>query len=133
MPSDFQSKVKSVKKLTNNVGSGSANKDTAVTATSDKLFLLSYSEIVSTSYWASDYPWTSSEGTQYEAFQGKVTNNNSGNECLGLGDTWWERSVSPEYNGYFLSVSGNSIRGNGIPSYRNDAVNPRAVKLAFCF
>ena len=75
MPSDFQSKIKSVKKLTNNVGGGDENKNAAVTATSDRLFLLSYSEIVPTSYWASSYPWTSSEGTQYEAFKGKVTNN----------------------------------------------------------
>ena len=46
MPSDFQSKVKPVTKLTNNVGGKSKN--AAVTATSDRLFLLSYSEIVGT-------------------------------------------------------------------------------------
>ena len=45
MPSDFQSKVKAVKKLSNNVGGGDENKNAAVTATSDKPFLLSYSEI----------------------------------------------------------------------------------------
>lgn len=45
MPSDFKSKVKAVKKLSNNVGGGDENKNAAVTATSDKLFLLSYSEI----------------------------------------------------------------------------------------
>lgn len=61
MPTGFQSKVKTVTKLTNNAGGGSANKNAAVTATSDKLFLLSYSEIVPTSHWASSYPWTSSE------------------------------------------------------------------------
>lgn len=44
MPSDFQSKVKAVEKLTNNVSG--TDKDAAVTATTDKLFLLSYSEIV---------------------------------------------------------------------------------------
>ena len=43
MPSDFQSRVKAVKKLTNNVGGN--DKNAAVTATADKLFLLSYSEI----------------------------------------------------------------------------------------
>lgn len=77
MPSDFQSKVKPVRKLTNNVGGGKANKNAAVTATTDRLFLLSYSEIVPTSYLASDYPWTSNEGTQYEAFRGKVTENHN--------------------------------------------------------
>ena len=95
MPSDFQSKVKSVRKLTNNVGGGSANKDAAVTATTDKLFLLSYSEIVPTSYWASSYPWSSSEGSQYEAFKGKVTNNYNSNSAIAIGSYWWERSLEP--------------------------------------
>ena len=119
MPSDFQSKVKAVKKLTNNVGGGSANKDAAVTATSDKLFLLSYSEIVPTSYWASSYPWTSSEGTQYEAFKGKVTNNYSGNDCLKIGGNWWERSVSPNYSTAFLLVGsyGDPSINSGYAAY----------------
>ena len=128
MPSDFQSKVKSVKKLTNNVGGGSANKNAAVTATSDKLFLLSYSEIVPTSYWASDYPWSSSEGTQYEAFKGKVTENYSGNDCLKIGDIWWERSANPNYSYSFLCV--NSIGG---PSSNYTATGSNRVCPAFSF
>ena len=128
MPSDFQSKVKSVRKLTNNVGGGSANKDAAVTATTDKLFLLSYSEIVPTSYWASSYPWTSSEGTQYEAFKGKVTNNYSDNDCLKIGSYWWERSVSPYSSTGFLFVS-----SSGDPSSRNYATYSRCVCPAFSF
>lgn len=102
MPSELQSKVKAVKKFTNNVGG--TDKNAAVTPTVDKLFLLSYSEIVPTSFWASSYPWTSSEGTQYEAFKGKVTANYSGNACLQIGDYWWERSVSPSGSAGFLSV-----------------------------
>ncbi|MDB1909369.1 DUF6273 domain-containing protein [Collinsella aerofaciens] len=128
MPSDFQSKVKSVKKLTNNVGGGSANKNAAVTATSDKLFLLSYSEIVPTSYWASSYPWTSNEGTQYEAFKGKVTNNYSGNDCLKIGDIWWERSADPYYSYYFLGVN-----GIGDPSHSYYAAGSYCVCPAFSF
>ena len=128
MPSDFQSKVKSVKKLTNNVGGGSANKNAAVTATSDRLFLLSYSEIVPTSYWASSYPWTSSEGTQYEAFNGKVTNNYSDNDCLKIGDGWWERSAYPNYSYYFLFVD-----SGGDPSSNNSATNSYCVCPAFSF
>ena len=54
MPPDFQSKVKTVRKLTNNVGG--IDKNAAVTATSDRLFLLSYSEIAPcTSHWTSDF------------------------------------------------------------------------------
>ena len=128
MPSDFQNKVKAVKKLTNNVGGGSANKDAAVTSTTDRLFLLSYSEIVPTSYWATDYPWTSSEGSQYEAFKGKVTNNYSGNDCLKVGDRWWERSVYPYGSAHFLYVG-----ADGDPSYTNSATNSICVCPAFSF
>lgn len=128
MPTDFQSKVKPVRKLTNNVGGGSANKDAAVTATSDKLFLLSYSEIVPTSYWASSHPWTSSEGTQYEAFSGKVTQNYSGNACLQIGNSWWERSVNPNNSTTFLSVL-----SNGEPANNNIAMHSFCVCPAFSF
>ena len=131
LPSDFQSKVKVVKKLTNNVGCGhEQNENTAaVTATSDKLFLLSYSEIVATPYsgW-SNYLWIGNEGTQYEAFQGKVTNNYSGNSCLGIGSLWWERSVSPYRSYAFLLVS-----ADGDPSAGRVAAGSYCVCPAFCF
>ena len=125
MPSDFQSKVKAVRKLTNNVGG--TDKNAAVTATSDKLFLLSYSEIVPTSYWASSYPWTSSEGTQYEAFKGKVTENYSGNDCLKIG-YWWERSAYPYNSGNFLNVN-----SDGDPSDYYGAASSNCVCPAFSF
>ena len=128
MPSGLQSKVKSVKKLTNNVGGGYENKNAAITATSDKLFLLSYSEIVPTSCWASDYPWTSSEGTQYEAFKGNVTNNKGANDCLMIGTYWWERSVNP-----FASTSFLFVYNDGNPSSRSNAVDSYCIYPAFCF
>lgn len=128
MPSDFQSKVMAVTKLTNNVGGGDANKDAAVTATTDKLFLLSYSEIVPTSYWASEYPWTSSEGTQYEAFRGKVTENFSGNDCLKTGVIRWERSVIPNGSLGFLMID-----SYGDPSNRSGAMANYHICPAFCF
>ena len=133
MPSDFQSKVKPVRKLTNNVGDGDENKNAAVTATADKLFLLSYSEIVPTSHWASGYPWTSSEGTQYEAFKGKVTNNFSGNDCLKTGGDWWElrweRSVNPSDSTNFLVVDAS---GDPSVSYKG-AEGSLTVLPVFCF
>ena len=129
MPSDFQSKVKSVKKLTNNVG-GDSDENAVVTVTSDRLFLLSYSEIVPTSYWAYDHPWTSSEGTQYEAFKGKVTNNRSENWDIANSSAWWQRSVSPYISKLFLIVNtyGDPSVGNlGI------ATLSRSVCPAWCF
>lgn len=128
MPADFQSKVKSVKKLTNNIGGGDENKDAAVTATSDRLFLLSYSEIVPTSYWASSYPWTSSEGTQYEAFKGKVTENYSNNSAIAIGGRWWERSVLPSRSAHFLYVY-----SHGDPSGDSNAMFSCCVCPAWCF
>ncbi len=125
-PSDFRSKVKSVRKLSNNVGG--LDENAIVTATSDKLFLLSYSEIVPTSYWASNYPWTSSEGTQYEAFKGKVTENYSGNACLQIGGWWRERSVIPYISVFFFCVS-----RDGDSSDSNSALESFYVCPAFCF
>ena len=127
MPSDFQSKVKPVRKLTNNVNG--TDKNAAVSATSDKLFLLSYSEIVETPYsgW-SGYSWIGNEGTQYEAFKGKVTNNYSGNDCLKIGNYWWGRSATPNNSNSFLNVG-----SNGDPSYSNSATYSNCVCPAFSF
>lgn len=122
--------MKSVRKLTNNVNG--TDKNAAVTATSDKLFLLSYSEIVPTSYWASSYPWTSSEGTQYEAFKGKVTNNHAENDCLAISFryklSWWLRSASPTNAAGILSVN---IKGN--PSLNDNPPRLNYALPAFCF
>ena len=125
MPADFQSKVKAVRKLANNVSG--TDKNAAATATSDKLFLLSYSEFVPTSYWASSYPWTSNEGTQYEAFKGKVTNNYNSNPAIDIGGYWWERSVYPGNSTCFLSV------GSGDPSGNFYASGSCFVCPAWCF
>ena len=127
MSNDFQSKVKTVRKLTNNVTG--TDKNAAVTTTSDKLFLLSYSEIVPTSCWASSFPWTFSEGAQYEAFKGKVTNNYSSNGwCLKNGVNWWERTVDPYGSSNFLFVS-----YSGNPACNHNPMNLRFVCPAFCF
>ncbi len=126
MPSDFQFKVKSAEKLTiNTIGSGER---LAVAATSDKLFLLSYSETVPTSYWADSDPLTSSEGAQYEAFKGKVMNNHSGNECLKSDGFWWERSVNPFSFSFFCGVD-----FWGDPSGSGDPAGSYYVFPVWCF
>ena len=127
MPSDFQSKVKPVRKISHNVSGYTENDDT-VTATTDKLFLLSNSEIVPMSYWVSSFPWTSSEGTQYEAFKGKVTANYSRNPAIANDNSWWERSVSPGSPWSFLVIS-----GSGDPSCAYNATESFCVCPAWCF
>ena len=135
MPSDFQSKVKLVKKLTNNAGGGEENKNAAVTATADKLFLLSYSEIVETpsSFWSS-YSWIGKEGTQYEAFKGKVTAiytsdpTHNNNPAISIGKAWWERSAKPEYSSYALCVG-----ETGDPSSPSYPTNSHCICPAWCF
>ena len=128
MPSDFRSKVKPVRKLTNNVGGGDENNNAAVAATSDKLFLLSYSGIVPTFKWASSYPWTSSEGTQYEAFKGRVTENLSGNSAIANGYNWCQRSVSPLDSMRFLGVV-----SSGVVSGACGATGSVCACFAWCF
>ena len=120
MPSDFQSKVKVVKKLTNNVGGGKANKNAVVTATSDKLFLLSCSEIVEdpNSGW-SECSWIGSEGTQYEAFKDSTS--------YGLSDWAWTRSATPDYVNTFIYNRYGSFNSGGSASEKNP------VYAAFCF
>ena len=125
MPTDFQSKVRAVTKLTNNVGG--TDKNAAVTATTDKLFLLSYSEIVPDSHWASS-AWTSAEGAQYEAFKGKVTNNYGSNSAINIGDLWWERSAHPGHSAGFLFV-----HSNGNPSINDYATHSCCICPAFSF
>lgn len=124
MPSDFRSKVKAVTKLTNNVDGSVANKDAVVTATTDKLFLLSQSEIIDKPYWAYKYSWLAKEGSQYEAFEGK---NHSENSSI----YYWERSVGP-YDSVtsFLVVVGGNADGYARPASVSTEYNACPV---WCF
>lgn len=111
MPSELQSKVKAVKKFTNNVGG--TDKNAAVTPTVDKLFCLSDSEIVNADSprpgW-DGHTWISKEGAQYEAFIGKVTRD-SDNAVICFGDLWWMRSANPGSSSSF-----NCVGSKGKPS-----------------
>ena len=112
MPSELQSKVKSIKKFTNNVGG--TDKNAAVTPTVDKLFCLSDSEIVNADSprpgW-DGHTWISKEGAQYEAFIGKVTRD-SDNAVICFGDSWWMRSANPGSSSSF-----NCVDSKGEPSH----------------
>jgi len=110
-----------------------ADEDAAVTATLDKLFLLSYSEIAPSSYWATSYPWTSSEGTQYEAFKGKVTENywdSNGEIDVNEMHVWTRSALPDKYDSKYFISYGDHYLPSDIYCY---ATSKCCVLPAFCF
>ena len=91
LPSELQSKVKSVTKMTDNQGGGKAG---TPSATTDKVFLLSTTEV---------YGDLQSDGIQYEYYKSKgvTTSNYSG---ASSSSNHWTRSVSPSSSTAFRSV-----------------------------
>ena len=91
LPSELQSKVKAVTKMTDNQGGGKAG---TPTATTDKVFLLSATEV-----WGD----MQSDGTQYEYYKsnGVTTSNYSG---ASSSNYHWTRSVAPSYSPGFRYV-----------------------------
>lgn len=122
MPSDIQSKVKSVKKLTNNTDG--KNSDAVVTMTTDKLFLLSYSEVEKAPYsgW-SNCSWITNEGSQYERFQ----NGGPGN-VMGASSTLL-RTLRPNYSKQPLLI----FNGNHPSDSYVAPDSEREICPAFCF
>lgn len=114
LPSELQTKVKSVKKMTDNRGGGTAG---TPSATSDRVFLLSSSEV-----WG-DFV---GDGTQYEYYKSKgVTRSN----YFGASSSYsrWTRSVDPNTSTYFRYVYKNG------GCYYNNATDTSYVFPAFCF
>ena len=114
LPSELQSKVKAVTKMTDNQGGGKAG---TPTATTDKVFLLSATEV-----WGD----MQSDGTQYEYYKsnGVTTSNYSG---ASSSYRHWTRSVNPSSSAYFRYVD------NSGGWYNNYATNTSYVFPAFSF
>lgn len=143
VPASLQSSIVAVDKMSKNRDDGTATNATLktipATATSDKLWIMSYPEIVETCY--SGWNGLEGEGTQYEYWNGKVTANYNSNACLKkyrakYGPTssqptsagsWWERSVYP-----YLTTSFATVFGNGGPSDGYKASNAFSVCPCFC-
>ena len=91
LPSELQSKVKSVKKMTDNKGGGTAG---TPSATTDKVFLLSSTEV-----WGD----LDHDGTQYEYYKSKgVTRSNYSGASSS--NRHWTRSVLPSHSTAFRYV-----------------------------
>ena len=114
LPSELQSKVKAVTKMTDNQGGGKAG---TPTATTDKVFLLSATEV-----WGD----MQSDGTQYEYYKsnGVTTSNYSGASSSYY---HWTRSVYPSSSTYFRCVNYSGGWYNG------SATNTHYVFPAFSF
>ena len=139
VPKTLQSDILAVDKLTKNRDDGTTSntalKSMEATATSDRLWIMSYPEIVETCY--SSWNGLVGEGSQYEYWNGKVMNNSSSNDLLkkeyynpsqgsyGFG-YWWERSVSPVSSTRF-----GAIDSAGKPNITYDTTN--AIYVCPCF
>ena len=106
LPAELQSKVKAVKKLTDNQGGGKAG---TPTATTDKVFLLSATEV-----WGD----MQSDGTQYEYYKSKgvTTSNYSG---ASSSDYHWTRSVNPSSSTGFRYVGSSGGWNNNLATLTN--------------
>ena len=114
LPSELQSKVKSVTKMTDNQGGGKAG---TPSATTDKVFLLSTTEV---------YGDLQSDGVQYEYYKSKgVTTSNY--SSASTGSDLWTRSVNPGDSTDFRYVSSYGGYGN------YSAAGTDYGFLAFCF
>ena len=115
LPSELQSKVKTVKKMTDNKGGGTAG---TPSATADKVFLLSTTEV---------YGNLQSDGAQYEYYKSKgvTTSSYSGASSSSY---HWTRSVNPS-----TSTTFRNVNSHGDYNYYNGATNPNCVFPAFSF
>ncbi|RHL25428.1 DUF6273 domain-containing protein [Collinsella sp. AF38-3AC] len=130
LPTVFRSQIKAVSKLSHNAAGDADNTADSITATTDKLFLLSYSEIVETpfSLWTDICPWVGKEGTQYEAFKGKVTDNNGANPVIAIDGNWYLRTVQITGKNGFVYVS---YRGD--PTSYGTGEIAMSIRPVFCF
>ncbi|MGF0113014.1 DUF6273 domain-containing protein [Collinsella sp. SGI.033] len=114
LPSELQSKMKSVTKLTDNRGGGTAG---TPSATTDRVFLLSSTEV-----WGD----LDSDGTQYEYYASRGVTKSSYSGASSRFDHW-TRSVRSGY-----SASFRCVRGSGGLDY-GSATFAYYVFPAFCF
>ena len=124
VPFDLQNSIEVVKKY---YGPTFNSVTDVVNASHDKLFLVSYYELMGSANieWASS-AWLIHEGTQYEYWSDKITQDSNASNYLKKGYQsdpltrvlWWERSVYPIYSTDFLIVDAKGNADiNGVVSY----------------
>lgn len=123
LPSDLRAVMKSVTKYSDNTG-GSSNAASAITATTDYLFLLSEFEVQGARTHASQYEQNSQlQYDYYKAGNSKVFYRHNATTSTAY---WWLRSVNAGDTAYFCSVN-----TDGSPS-NNNSGRSSGVAPAFC-
>lgn len=123
LPSDLRAVMKSVTKYSDNTG-GSSNAASAITATTDYLFLLSEFEVQGARTYASQYEQNSQlQYDYYKAGNTKVFNKHNATTTTAY---WWLRSVDAGDTANFCGVG-----TDGSP-YSNNSGYSRGVAPAFC-
>ena len=135
LPSDLRNFIVPVGKMANNVGKVKREGNTSVvTSATDKLWLLSSTEVYGTlSEQTSNMPWSAAtydaEGTQYQLYadQGVSTTNYDYCKKGGASSWWWLRSPRTNFSdGFRLVLSDGGWLGN-------DANSDGGVSPGFCF
>ncbi|MCB7037897.1 DUF6273 domain-containing protein [Eggerthella sinensis] len=118
LPEDLMQVVKPVMKSTNNVGY-SATDASAVTATTDTLWLFSGAELCGTQDWSKSDETANvilnAEGTQYKLYSDTHVSGSGSNAILqkrGENDSWWTRSAYPGTESHRLVDSHGDVNVN---------------------
>ena len=119
LPADLRAVLKPVQKYTNNTGKSSSQ--SAVTATTDYMFLLGEPEVFGSTTYANKYEANYQEQyTYYASGNSKVKYRH---DSTGLEMTWWERSPSASNSYYFCRVLFGGDEGD-YNAGRSDGVAP---------
>ncbi len=133
LPEDLKKVVAPVDKLTNNVGE--TQDVSAVTTTSDSLWLLSAAELCGSIDWYSDPSYNAvlnAEGFEYQLFRDTAVDSSNANDILVKNYQnspliWWERSPNP-----YGSAGFQRVGSGGYPSGYDYAGNSFGVVPGFC-
>ncbi|BCS57285.1 hypothetical protein ADLECEL_11700 [Adlercreutzia equolifaciens subsp. celatus] len=137
LPKDLRSVIVPVDKLTNNMGE--AQDVSAVTTTSDSLWLFSLAELagpIPADVWEGDYEYISAifnaESSRYKLFSDMSVNWNDANPIIAKNYqnssiAWWERSTNSTRVDDFLCVT-----SEGKPFYSVNADDSGGVVPGFC-
>lgn len=123
LPSDLRAVMKSVTKYSDNTG-GSSNAASAITATTDYLFLLSEFEVQGARTYASQYEQNSQ--LQYDYYKAGNTKVFYQHKATTSTASWWLRSVFAGFTAYFCAVN------SGGSPYINYSGSSYGVAPAFC-